>query len=360
MVCMRAVILLLGFLCITITLSFPSSVLAANIYPLNSCTKQAKQSPSDINVVTYNIGDDNDSCEKCSAGQRIGALKDLMERNYADIIALQELDIADLNKHHVPTLRAELQAVLELFQGYNIIYRGHADGEFVEKGKPNQGYSYGNALITKLPVRKESYAEYYLDKHPGDGQAQRYFFSIIVDTPQGPVRIYNIHTRAAESGWGVTEAAKFLARTAANEKDLPFIVLGDFNQNMPNIQSQLGDPQYGLNIAFGCTNAALCYSGGIDLLFPNNKIELLNRCRGSAQSNGLTISGPHVPVYGTFRLMKPIVSADLDGNGTVDIFDYNMLLGEFGKTGSPGFHPADIIKNGSVDIFDYNELLKAL
>jgi hypothetical protein len=46
---------------------------------------------------------------------------------------------------------------------------------------------------------------------------------------------------------------------------------------------------------------------------------------------------------------------DIDGNGKVDIFDYNILLGNFGKTGA-GIQ-GDIDKNGKVDIFDYNILL---
>jgi hypothetical protein len=49
---------------------------------------------------------------------------------------------------------------------------------------------------------------------------------------------------------------------------------------------------------------------------------------------------------------------DLNQDGKVNIFDYNILVTDFGKTGSPGFIPADIDKNGKVDIFDYNELVE--
>ncbi|MEW5805300.1 MAG: hypothetical protein AB1721_01025 [Patescibacteria group bacterium] len=41
----------------------------------------------------------------------------------------------------------------------------------------------------------------------------------------------------------------------------------------------------------------------------------------------------------------------------VNIYDYNLLVADFGKTGSPGFIPADIIKDGRVDIFDYNTVV---
>jgi hypothetical protein len=46
---------------------------------------------------------------------------------------------------------------------------------------------------------------------------------------------------------------------------------------------------------------------------------------------------------------------DIDGDGKVGIFDYNILVGNFGKTGS-GI-PADIDGNGKIDIFDYNILV---
>lgn len=52
------------------------------------------------------------------------------------------------------------------------------------------------------------------------------------------------------------------------------------------------------------------------------------------------------------------IPGDINGNGTVDIFDYNNLLENFGKTGAAGFIPADIIKNGVIDVFDYNKLLE--
>jgi len=48
---------------------------------------------------------------------------------------------------------------------------------------------------------------------------------------------------------------------------------------------------------------------------------------------------------------------DLNGDGKVDIFDYNLLVANFGKTGAAGFSPADIDKNGKVDLFDYNQLV---
>lgn len=48
---------------------------------------------------------------------------------------------------------------------------------------------------------------------------------------------------------------------------------------------------------------------------------------------------------------------DIDRNHKIDIFDYNLLVTDFGKTGTTGFSPADLIPDGKVDIFDYNILV---
>lgn len=52
---------------------------------------------------------------------------------------------------------------------------------------------------------------------------------------------------------------------------------------------------------------------------------------------------------------SPIKPGDLDGNSKVDIFDYNILLTNFGKAGA-GVQ-GDLDGNNKVDIFDYNNLL---
>lgn len=66
------------------------------------------------------------------------------------------------------------------------------------------------------------------------------------------------------------------------------------------------------------------------------------------QANNLKVNQPSSPTP------SPKVG-DLDNNSYVDIFDYNQLLADFGKTGSQIL--GDIDKNSQVDIFDYNILL---
>lgn len=52
-------------------------------------------------------------------------------------------------------------------------------------------------------------------------------------------------------------------------------------------------------------------------------------------------------IQGTF-------TGDINQDSKVDIFDYNLLVTDFGKTGSLS---TDIDRNGKVDIFDYNILV---
>jgi len=52
-----------------------------------------------------------------------------------------------------------------------------------------------------------------------------------------------------------------------------------------------------------------------------------------------------------------LFTSDLNNDGKVDIFDYNILVSDFGKTGVAGFTKSDINKDGKVDIFDYNILV---
>ncbi len=68
-----------------------------------------------------------------------------------------------------------------------------------------------------------------------------------------------------------------------------------------------------------------------------------------------TASPTASPTFSPTPSPTPLKQGDLDGNGKVDIFDYNIILTNYGKTGS-GIQ-GDIDGNGKVDIFDYNILL---
>ncbi len=49
---------------------------------------------------------------------------------------------------------------------------------------------------------------------------------------------------------------------------------------------------------------------------------------------------------------------DLNGDNIVNLFDYNILLNNFGKTGTAGIIKGDLNKDGVINVFDYNILLR--
>jgi hypothetical protein len=57
-----------------------------------------------------------------------------------------------------------------------------------------------------------------------------------------------------------------------------------------------------------------------------------------------------------FNMFGVKIGGDIDGNRKVDIFDYNTLVGNFGKSGI-GPTGGDIDNNGTVNIFDYNTIV---
>ncbi len=69
------------------------------------------------------------------------------------------------------------------------------------------------------------------------------------------------------------------------------------------------------------------------------------------------ISTPTPTVTPTPTATSTPLAGDINKDGKVNISDYNVFVGNFGKTGTVGFIPSDIIKNGKIDIFDYNVLV---
>lgn len=77
-------------------------------------------------------------------------------------------------------------------------------------------------------------------------------------------------------------------------------------------------------------------------------------------------TSPTVPPSATPSPSPKPLAADIaplgNPDGKVDIFDYNLMLQNFLRTGEPGFHPADIAPvgnlDGKIDIFDYNKLIE--
>ncbi len=89
---------------------------------------------------------------------------------------------------------------------------------------------------------------------------------------------------------------------------------------------------------------------------PGGSADLLSSVNnGNYQIGSGTCSGTNPVSSPVSPSSAPAKPGDIDGDNSVDIFDYNQLLTDFGKQQS-GLS-RDIDKNGKVDIFDYNILL---
>lgn len=76
--------------------------------------------------------------------------------------------------------------------------------------------------------------------------------------------------------------------------------------------------------------------------------EIFGRTNVSMEINGLTL----------YSLTKSSsIIGDINTDGKVDIFDYNLLVSGFGKSGLTGLSKGDLNNDGKVDIFDYNILV---
>jgi xylan 1,4-beta-xylosidase len=101
-----------------------------------------------------------------------------------------------------------------------------------------------------------------------------------------------------------------------------------------------------LNNAQGAAPSSPVTNGSVTLTLPaagNYEVRYINA--------GSVLATTNVSVGSTAKI------GDLNGDGKVDFYDYNIFVPDYGKTGAPGFVVSDIDKNGKVDIFDYNILV---
>lgn len=106
-----------------------------------------------------------------------------------------------------------------------------------------------------------------------------------------------------------------------------------------------------------CKNAMYYYNKDSKMcLGTREKYATIDACQSALNTS---LPGKTTGIcYATLADCKAVLKrSDLNLDGVVDIFDYNILVENFDKTGANGFIRADIDKNGVVDIFDYNILV---
>lgn len=180
-------------------------------------------------------------------------------------------------------------------------------------------------------------------------------------TQFGNIWVFSIHQPTGQEG-KCERYDKYLTQFEKYAQTVR-IFAGDFNFDVRNkcLNNKLTQ-QY----VYSCTEAGGKMSNKCSSSFMSGMLDAIGvSTTGSVMmKNSQTIQynlSDHLAVAATIEL--PIVQSetregDFDHDGDVDIFDYNIVINNFGKTGAAGFHPADIVQDGKIDVFDYNALLQ--
>lgn len=133
----------------------------------------------------------------------------------------------------------------------------------------------------------------------------------------------------------------------------------------PNTSSSSAVSQKG-NIFFNTVSGL--FEGGISIgpLIPGNYLAkiFLDQYLQYLPENIITIASSSAGYLISTTPLKTVqlVSGDLNNDNVIDLLDYNILLGCFGKdiTNNPSCREADLDDNGVVDGIDYNIFLRSL
>nr|MBP7774710.1 hypothetical protein [Candidatus Woesebacteria bacterium] len=342
-----------------------------------------------IRVVNFNPGPGHAGNREVRAIVWKDLAKYLSDQN-ADVIMIQEPGKSELNT---------IRTVFEKYFPYSTWIRypeGITDPEDIKRGGEL------NPIFSKYPFIEGSQQEWLISQNHDGNNKGRVVLSKNIQTPYGVFRVVNFHTHGDTQCEDAYYAFKPITEPASpfyNPPGQNFIIAGDYNIALSS--ATLFDPNK--RNSGGIFNKSVCSSGGVDrgikyadelaeIIRLNYKTHCLdsNRCANTGKIE--MIWSLHTSPTELYKMWwgddhfrhafqdankHPVVFADvgdpkwklpasapstkpgdLDANSVVDIFDYNLLLGKFGASGTAGFHAADIIQNGVVDIFDYNKLIE--
>jgi endonuclease/exonuclease/phosphatase family metal-dependent hydrolase len=180
-------------------------------YLLSLCalatTLIAAPSPGLFRVMSYNIH----HAEGIDGRLDVERIAKLITGANADIVALQEVD-----RGTERTARRDLSAELARLTGMNVHF---------EKNIPYQGGEYGNAVLTRFPIRN---ARNTLLPLHGAGE-QRGALQVVLNVHGRDVLLINTHLDQRRDESERLMSAEALQRIVAAAGSMPVIVCGDFN-----------------------------------------------------------------------------------------------------------------------------------
>ncbi len=316
-----------------------------------------------IKVVSWNIG--AFTIEREYWDMRIEPMAKWLGENDFDIIALQETAYGRKEGERIASKLEEL--------GYGKFYVSKALDPKSENDVLRNGP--GVYVLSRFPIKST-------DDTFRSRAINRSMLAVVELPYYGDVPIVSVHPSNSTHCREPVDLLRAVDKLPVELKE-KVIVMGDMNATIYRIDTRDADVQALWGKICGetallskfnqnCTDMNNCRRpiGIIDWIFTTSisKIPIESKkLHTEVHGNVLNIPGEswkndvHPPISAVIIVpTPPRKPEDLDANGTVDIFDYNLLLGKFGATGTPGFHAADIIQNGLIDIFDYNKLIESL
>ncbi len=300
-------------------------LLSVTVYQFTQITPAVAANNPTLKVLSFNVHYDENF-----KPNHLRPIAEYIKANNIEVAGLQELNTS-VSYKATPILEQLLKEI-----GYPMYVAVNPNREV--------GY-FENAVFSKYPIQDAQ----YLGQNPCyDGRCRRWAVVTKIATPIGNVRFTSTHVHHGDDN--CQSLAQFAALMAPYQNEA-LIMTGDFNTRIGRCGGFIEN-----TYNYACVDQKNCLNDSIDWVFLSKSNTLLEQVY-RIKDPKFTVSD-HLPIIAEIRSTVPLKQGDLDNDGDVDVFDYNILLGKFGATGVPGFHVADIVQNGSVDIFDYNKLVE--
>lgn len=286
-----------------------------------------------ITVMTWNIGTWHSHSLSLTSTERTTRM-----RRLADVIYSEKAEVVYLQEFNgvMPDLEALTARLRELS------YEMHSDIVSYEAEKQNQQL----LILSRYPL-DESSKKITFSIRKGSRSAQ----SIIArDTPIGSVRLSNLHTHVLDACSNLESYIRFFYQFDKNIS----LLGGDTNALLAtNGCADRITPEIYKDISITCEDAQSCKKEGIDWFFlPQQSTLVIKRMWSIGNRGGISDQHPAVvaQVGSTVSQKKP---GDVDKNGVINIYDYNLILGAFDTNNCT----LNLVGTCTVDIFDYNQVL---
>ena len=201
-------------------------------------------------VMTYNIHHGEGMDGKVD----LPRIATLIRNERVDIVALQEVD-----KGVERTYRRDMAAELATLTGMSCVFSNNY---------PFQGGEYGNAVLTRFPIR---YATNHLF-HMVKAREQRGLLQLVLDIRGQQIAFWNTHLDAAHDDMDRWASLGELTAIAKSNEALPLLICGDFN-DVPEsrvgrkLADQFDDTWAGVGTGAGFTVPAQQPTRRIDYLW---------------------------------------------------------------------------------------------